>query len=98
MFTPKHLSAEQLAQLYGDALAQTEAQVANAWINLTLAPQDPVRQAAYDEAGKRLRELETDRERVLGARGRAETAETAGRENGALKCAEDLVAARAPRD
>jgi hypothetical protein len=36
-FTPRHLKAEQLGQLYASALAQAEANVASAWINFRLA-------------------------------------------------------------
>jgi hypothetical protein len=67
MFEPQHLTREQLAGLYDEALAQAEAQVANAWINHLLAPDDAPRKAAYEQQAARLDALRADRARVLPA-------------------------------
>jgi hypothetical protein len=64
-FTPRYLTPEGAAELYRQALAQAEAQVANAWINHRLAPHDGVRRAAYAQALEQLAALETDLRRLF---------------------------------
>ena len=66
-FRPRYLQREQVQELYHQALVQAEAHVANAWINLQLAPHDPTRRAGYDQAVASLEALETDLHRVAGA-------------------------------
>jgi len=60
-FMPRHLSGEQIDQLYADADAQAEAQEAVAWMNYVRAKAaraalqedwQRVKQAAYQPAGK----------------------------------------------
>jgi hypothetical protein len=65
-FIPRSLSPEQVGGLYGEALVQAEAQVANAWINAVLAPHEASRRAAYEQAAERLEALRADFVRVLG--------------------------------
>jgi hypothetical protein len=87
-FTPKYLTADQIGQLYGDALTQAEAQVTNAWINLQLAPHDPARQAVFTEQTARLRALEEDHTRLC-------PPDPEATKPGFAKTAEERVAERA---
>jgi hypothetical protein len=66
VFRPRHLTPEQLTELYKPALQQTEAQVATLWQNLIIQPDDRGRLAAYEQALERLHELEADLKRLQG--------------------------------
>jgi hypothetical protein len=65
-YGPRHLGPEQLGHLYTQAKQQAEAEVAGAWMNCVLTPNDPVREAAYAKVRQALADLEADEQRVQG--------------------------------
>lgn len=60
-YVPRHLTREQVIQLYAQDLQQAEAGVRARWQALVTARQD------YADALRRLDTLERERERVLGS-------------------------------
>lgn len=64
-YAPRHLTGEQVMQVYGDALRQAEAAVLSRRIGAVLNPSDAGAQAAYEQAQGQLAALEADLEMLL---------------------------------
>lgn len=65
MFTVRHLTAEQVEQLFAPWIAQAEARALEAWVNVNLNPGNKVMKADFEQAAANLAWLEAEKGRCL---------------------------------